>query len=225
MTVAHYLESKGLLEACVFLDTGIRAPDLLDFMHTLPYRLEVYKTTINYDDLVLRYGFARPRSHKWFVDQLKGRGLRQFKKEHRGEHVILASGARQTESSRRHRNIMAGHSKTWEGLNVERPLSDWTTEMVWDYVRRHDLKLSPCYRALHYSGDCFCGAFAEGREIKMIEMIYPEVAERIHRLEETVGGIWGNRLLPSHRSREQTTLESFACNECSILQPVEAREQ
>ena len=220
LTLAHYLDSKGMLEACVFLDTGIKAPDLLDFMRTLPYPLEVYKTTANFDDIVRRVGFARPYSHKWYVNYLKGRALNQFSKAHRGEHPVLASGARATESARRATNIGKGGLTKWEGLPVEKPLNDWTTEMVWDYVRRHDLKLSPCYRAIHYSGDCFCGAFAEKREIKMIEMMYPEVAERIHRLEAEVGGVWGSRILPAKRNSKQSTLESFACQECSILQPV-----
>jgi 3'-phosphoadenosine 5'-phosphosulfate sulfotransferase (PAPS reductase)/FAD synthetase len=214
LALAHWLASRGELKACVFLDTGIRAPDLVDFLKTLPYPLEIYHTPASYEDLVKRYGFPRPYSHTLFMNYLKGRALRQFKKAHEGEQVVLASGARKGESRRRQYNMTMVNMTSWEGIPIASPLADWPTEAVWDYIKKHHIRLSPCYQALHYSGDCFCGAFAQSGELRLIRMLYPEVASRIRGLEKEVGGAWGSPRLPRARPSNQLSLDGFLCNEC-----------
>lgn len=214
-TTASILHKDGMLESCVAIDTGISTPDWLAFVknsceeHGWP--LEVYKTSASYDDLVRKYGFPGPGKHGMFMNYLKGRGIRDFKKAHPGK--CLASGVRKSESQRRMR-----FTKEWslfEDVPVFAPLWDWATEKVWGYFNSNGFVRSPAYATLCISGDCLCGAFATPMERGMIKSAYPEVHERLSKLEAECGGFgWGER---SCKSRRKTRQSSPLCVDCDNL--------
>ena len=218
-TTAHVLAARGDLEGCVFIDTGIAAPDVLSFVRVFcesnGWPLEVYRTPIAYEDLVLRYGFPGPAQHGIAMNSLKGRALRLFHKAH--PEAIAASGVRTAESARRFRSARA--ESVMDGLKIIAPILDWSTNRVWEYVTTHGLPRSPVYGTLGISGDCLCGAFAEPIEATIIEHEYPAVAERLRELEGRVSEIrrtrirWGGKLGPGF-CEKQSRMESFICAEC-----------
>lgn len=184
MATAYYLAETERLEGLVFLETGIGTHDLLPHVKRIAeefdWSLEVYRTPYSYEDLVLKYGFPHTkRGHQWFMSYLKGRGVRQFKKAH--PQSILASGVRKLESQTR--GFTAKEWGEWEGVTTYAPILDWPTEKVWEYVRANDLPISPAYQALHISGDCLCGAFADKDELRMMEAFYPQECQRIVDLQ------------------------------------------
>ena len=188
---ASYLDERGELAGVVALDTGISVPDWMPFIERTAnergWNLEVYKTPANYDDLVLKYGFPGPGLHGMFMNYLKGRCIRAFKKKHKGD--VLASGVRQQESARR-----AIGTKEWsvfEGVKVWAPIFDWSTPDVWKYIRAKGFERSPAYQTLCISGDCLCGAFATKMERAAIGAFYPCVMDRLKALEAKVGHEWG----------------------------------
>ena len=217
MVLAHYLHSKGALKGCIFIDTGIAATGLREWIEKIPYPLEIYPTPIRYEWFVWKYGFPRYAGHNWAFNYLKGRALRELRKKHEGEDsFVLASGVRKLESARRFRNVQA--TSDLEGMECHAPLLEWSTPEIWSYVNRHAIDISPCYQTMHYSGDCFCGSFAQPGEKTMLKIFYPEVWDRIRKLEEQVGGSWGNTNLPTKRDVEQAPL---TCYECTLVQTAE----
>ena len=216
MALAHYLNSKGMLRGCIFIDTGIAATGLREWIEKIPYPVEIYPTPIRYEWFVWKYGFPRYAGHSWAFNYLKGRALREVRKKHEGEDgFVLASGVRKLESVRRFKNAQA--VSELEGMECRAPLLEWSTPGVWEYVRKHDIGISPCYQTLHYSGDCFCGSFAHPGEKTMLKIFYPEIWERIRRLEGQVSGTWGNASLPTKRDAEQLPLTCFECGVAQTL--------
>jgi len=195
-SVTCWLQEHDLLAGVITFDTGIATPDWQSFIERTAqdrgWNLEIYKTPARYDDLVLKYGFAGPAMHGMFMNYLKGRCVRQFKKAHPG--AVLASGVRSAESNRRFHS-----AKEWsdfEGVKVWAPLLTWTTPQVWEYFRCRGFERSPAYQTLCISGDCLCGAYATKFEREIIRGAYPVVNERLEWLEARTDPAkpwgWGN---------------------------------
>lgn len=211
------------LAGVLHIDTGIGTPDLIPFLKQQFFDLEegfvIIRTPIEYDWFVRKYGFPGPAGHRYAVNYLKGRAIRQFRKSH--PEAILASGVRRHESVRR-----MGTSKKWskfEGLWCHAPLFDWTTEQVWKYIHDKHIEVSPAYWNLHISGDCLCGSFARPEEIYLIETFYPEIAKRIRGLERERDGKprcrWGN----GEGFGKQSRLETYLCQGCEMQAQVALR--
>jgi len=113
------------------------------------------------------------------MSYLKGRGIRQFKKEF--PQGVLASGVRVKESISR--SISAKEWGEWEQVKVYAPILTWSDEEVWTYIRANNLPVSPAYQALHISGDCLCGAFGSDEELAMLRAFYPQEYQRIIDLQ------------------------------------------
>lgn len=215
VTTTHYLDQQDHLAGAVFMDTGIKTPDVLPFVRDLcdthDWDLVVIETPASYEDLVHKYGFPGPSQHGMFMNYLKGRCIRQYRKQF--PDGVLASGVRAKESDRR-----MGNAKRWstmEGVDVYAPILDWSDEEVWDYVDRHDLERSPAYETLHLSGDCLCGAYARREEAYLIKEFYPSVAERLAELEEAVDhehDKWGHG---EGFTSGQERIEAFVCQGCA----------
>lgn len=190
--VTEWLAERNQLAGIVTFDTGIATPDWLPFVESTVrdkwgMELEVLKTPASYDALVEKYGFPGPGAHGMFMNYLKGRCVRQFKKRHPG--AMLASGVRKAESARRFRNTKEWG--TFEGVKVYAPLYDWTTEQVWEYLKDNNFQKSPAYATLCISGDCLCGAYATEMERAAIKAFYPDVWTMLDRLEKLTGKQWG----------------------------------
>lgn len=190
-SIVSWLQERGLLAGVISINTGISAPDWMPFVEKTAnerrWDLNIIPTNYDYDRLVLKYGFPGASAHGMFMNYLKGRAIRQFKKKYPGE--ILASGVRSNESRRRFKN-----TKEWgffEGVRVWAPIYNWTTEQTWEFFRKSGFERSPCYQTLCISGDCLCGAFATSFERGMIQAAYPDIHERLSYLEKKVDHSWG----------------------------------
>lgn len=182
LTTAKVLQKAGLLEAAVAIKTRLSTPDWEEFVrrvcdeHNMP--LEIYETDESYEKLVLQYGFPGPTKHKWFMDYLKGRGIRKFKKYRPG--AILASGVRQDESVKRAASVKPVGD--WENVPILAPIFDWTTKETWDYFYDHFKERAPAYSTLQISGDCLCGAYANEGEYDALQFHYPAIGKTMIEL-------------------------------------------
>lgn len=219
LSVAQMLHEKGKLISCVSLETGISTPDWKEFViKTCADRgwpLEFFATKESYDDLVLEYGFPGPARHPKFMDRLKGRAIREFRKAH--PKGILASGVRANESARRVGNTsMIG---MWEGTPIIAPIYDWTTDETWAFFRDRGFERAPGYTTLQISGDCLCGAFAREDELAAVEFHYPEIGARFAALKEQLKDRcpkrcewgWGCKTPMKEPKRD----EAMVCVECA----------
>lgn len=216
--VASWLQERGQLAAVVLLDTGISIPGWEAITRGIAdkagFPVEVYRTNIRYEWLVWKYGFPGKTGHRFAMNYLKGRAIREFKKAHPG--ATLASGVRVDESARR-----ALTTKEWgefEGVKVWAPLYNWTTKEVWEYVRSKGYERPQSYITLGTSGDCLCGAFAGPHERERLESHYPDIYQRIQSLEEMVEKAFPTRCRWGWMNEHTPDLddqESLICQDCS----------
>ncbi len=223
MCAAKTLSEQGRLAGCVFIDTGIACPDALPFVETLcrkqGWDLRVFSAPKTYEDLVGRYGFPKDLvGHSWAYGALKERAIIAANRA-LGPGTVFASGARRRESARRARSIAKGFRHNGR-VTIENPIVEWSTPDVLSYLRRKELPLSLAYMTLGRSGDCLCGAFSRRGEAATIRRAYPEVAERILRLEDAVHekfpypqNRWGGRRSRGGFAslRGRLTLEQAVC--------------
>lgn len=226
LSTAKALQSAGKLAGCVAFETGVSTPDWKEFVaatcdeHKMP--VTFYKTPESYDQLVLEYGFPGPGRHKKFMDRLKGRCVRAFRKDH--PDGILASGTRSGESKRR--EIGTAPVSLWEGAPILAPIYGWTTDRTWQFFRENGFQRAPAYSTLQISGDCLCGAFAREGERDALEFHYPTIGERFRALTGELAHrvksgrhLWGwGWKQPVKKDRVTSAL----CVECGDADPVEA---
>lgn len=224
LSTAKALHEAGRLKGCVSFKTGVCTPDWEEFVKETCDRnnwpLKFYKTPESYDALVLEYGFPGPGRHKKFMDRLKGRCVRAFKKEMPDE--VLASGTRGPESKRR--EIGTAPISMWEGVPIIAPIYEWTTEETWGYFHEHGFQRAPAYSTLQISGDCLCGAFAREGEREALEFYYPTIGERFRELTRKLQHriksgrhLWGWGWKQTVKKDKQT---SALCVECGDADPL-----
>jgi 3'-phosphoadenosine 5'-phosphosulfate sulfotransferase (PAPS reductase)/FAD synthetase len=223
LSTAQALDEAGKLEGCVAFETGVSTPDWKDFVvktcQDRKWRLEFHRSPESYDDLVLEYGFPGPGRHKKFMDRLKGRCVRLFRKQH--PDAILASGTRSGESKRR--EIGTAPISHWEGAPIIAPIYDWSTDKVWEFFHDRGFERAPAYSTLQISGDCLCGAFAREGEREALEFHYPAIGERFRALTAQLGhrvesgrNLWGwGWKQPVKKDRQTSAL----CVECGDADP------
>ena len=139
-----------------------------------------------YDRNCLEKGMpGGPGQHGIMYQRLKDDQVRRVVRRHkrrRGDTVGLVTGIRQAESHRRMRvhavPVIRERAQLW--IN---PILDWTGADVADYMRHNGLPRNPVVDHLHRSGECLCGALADPQELDWIGFWYPEVRERIRKLE------------------------------------------
>ena len=99
-------------------------------------------------------------------------------------YVGLVTGIRTEESTRRALADMSVPVRK-EGRRIWiSPILDWTKSQCSDLIEQEGFRRNEVVDLCHRSGECLCGALARAEEIREIELWYPEVAARIHRLEE-----------------------------------------
>lgn len=194
-------------------------------------------------------GFPGPAGHAMMYQRLKERALRDVRRTLVGRsgrrqgkpgEILQLAGMRWAESDRRFRNA---NEMDKEGAVVwVSPLVWWTNAHMREYRARyrcqapHDhaahrlcfpgaLPLNEVTQHLHMSGDCLCGAFAREGEIHGLELFYPELARRLHELEDAA---LAQGDIPSERcrwgwgasGREAPTQAGRLCSRCRAPEPV-----
>lgn len=193
--------------AAVHINTGIGIDETRDFVRETcreqGWPLLEYHPPVSYDDIVLEHGFPGPGAHRFAYVRLKERCLDALVREHKVERrrkIVLVTGARAQESRRR-----MGHV---EPVQIEResvkvwvaPIHDWTKDDCNSLIERRGLRRNPVVDAIHMSGECLCGSFANAaQERPLLGALYPSVERRIRELElraEAAGVVaceWGKR--------------------------------
>lgn len=223
MATVQTLANADRLVECVSFRTKISTPDWEDFIvdtcrkHSWKHRF--ITTPESYEALVRKYGFPGPGKHGWFMSYLKGRCVREFRRQ--VPDGILASGTRINESDRRFINTKP--VSVWEGVPILTPIYDWTTERTWHFMRANNFQRSPAYQTLGISGDCLCGAFAQKDEADKLHYHYPTLAKQFEQLGHEIKDDhpkrcewgWGWK-----QPRKKTAKEAALCVECGDTPPL-----
>lgn len=187
---AHLAARHGpRLDAIVHINTGIGVEQTREYVRGFARWLEIplieKHAPRTYEDLVMKYGFPGPAAHRYMYIWLKERPLREVRKEAQGgqnRRVLFITGVRSSESQRR-----MGHVEPVqrEGNTVwVAPIRDFEHKDIWDYRDEFNLPRNEVVEVLHMSGECLCGAFSKPKELEWLAMWYPDVADRIRRLEK-----------------------------------------
>ena len=189
-TVAAHLAVRlgQSVDALVHINTGIGVREtgeyVRDFAKWLEMPLIEKYPPRKYEDLVMQYGFPGPAAHRYMYSWLKERPLREVRREAQGgknRRVVFITGVRTAESRRRMGRV---ESVNREGNVVwVAPIKDFEHRDIWEYRDAFDLPRNEVVDFLHMSGECLCGAFSKPKELEWISLWYPDIAERIRRLE------------------------------------------
>lgn len=228
----HVIAQHPDFTAAVHLNTGIGISETRDFVYETCEEqgwplVEIHAEHV-YEDMVLNgagkkkhRGFpGGDASHKTYYHFLKQRSIRRLvaeQKQHDFDRIGLSTGIRLAESERRLNGALSTPVRRDGAQLWLSPILKWTHKDKDAYMAKHGLKRNPVVDMLHRSGECLCGALAQPDEIREIELFFPEVAERIHKLEREVelAGIpacrWANRL-PGKISNSQIAMP--LCTSC-----------
>lgn len=211
----------GMCDAAVHINTGIGIEETREFVRTTCADWNVPLIEMHpprsYDDIVMAEGFPGPGAHRFMYTRLKERAIRQLVRENkrdRKDRIMLITGVRKSESTRR----MAHVDYIWRvGAQLwVAPLSDYTKGDLIDYRLENNLPENEVSALLHMSGECLCGAFAKPGELADIEKFYPKTAQRIKDLEKRVAEsgqkncVWGKR----PKGRKMTVPAGPLCTNC-----------
>lgn len=222
LTATHIAAQHPKFVAAVHINTGIGIEQTRQFVRDTceenGWPLLEYRATDqgqDYDEIVREHGFpgSNEIGHRAMYSRLKERPLRQLFRDYRGhprERLVLVSGCRQQESTRRMGNVSAIQQdgrKVWAA-----PIWTWSKSDCNDYIAAQGLKRNEVVDLLHMSGECLCGAFATPDELDEIALWFPEEADRIRLLEAEVmaaGFPWRWCESPPQWWREQKRGQAF----------------
>ena len=174
----------------------------------------VFPPDKSYRDFVLQYGFPGPSAHRYAYVWLKERALLkviQENKKDRLDRVMLVTGVRNKESARRMgfvQPIVRKGAAVWVA-----PMYNFSALDVSRYIEENSLIKSPVADLIHMSGECMCGAFANGdatpkdAEFRELEMWFPEMAEEIKKLQVEAESLgvhckWGRKPIKENLTQE-----------------------
>lgn len=201
LTVVEMFQFHRLFRGVVHINTGIGVPEVAEYGRKLcaerGWLLKEYRTPPSvYREAVLEHGFPGPASHLIMYSKLKERRVRDFIREHKTHprhNIGILSGARMQESKRR---MSTAEPFTKRGSQI------WINPILYfgddDKARsetRFNVGRSPVSRELGMSGECLCGAMADGdgpQELAQLRAFYPATADYIEELQREckARGVW-----------------------------------
>jgi 3'-phosphoadenosine 5'-phosphosulfate sulfotransferase (PAPS reductase)/FAD synthetase len=180
-------------------------------------------------DILLSHGWATPGSHRIWMGFLKFHTWYYFLKYRKqlGEKCCFVSGVRKKESMQR--NKIKKYTRLPVDINAGmifiKPFLYKNGVQLWDYFIDKELKKTPVYEWLNRSGECYCGAFTEEWDLKMLQKYDPLAFETIRYYEKLImqngtdaakrHSKWGSKSNTKDVINQQQ-LESFFGNEVNI---------
>jgi len=216
----HLFRKHPSVTAAVHIDTGIKAPDVephvVRVCAAFGLPLLIYRAMEHtkadgspdpqsYDDYGRKHGFPGPPQHTRMYNRLKERQLERLIRDHKKgfkDRIALVTGARKHESRRR-----MGYTDETQRFGARvwiAPVANWTNDAMALYRKHYDLPENPASKHLGMSGECLCGAFAKPGELDRIAARYPELGERLRRLERESPAPWGYDGRPARDWMEMT---------------------
>jgi len=184
-----------------------------------------YGTGKVFENYCKEYGFPHANLHNQVFRFLKKKALVGFVMSitKQKERVAFISGVRGKESKRRLDNAqLIGIDEDTPRIVWIAPIYYWTTEQAYAFVKEHNYRLSESYTALHLSGDCLCGAYADKTETFLLKQFYPDTAKQIADIEKVASkrhkGLhhWGNGQSMESTLKTKSLSENFGCAECEM---------
>ena len=175
-----------------------------------------------YRDIVLKLGFPGAHGHQMMYARLKERCLRMLQREWKASgnkkhprRVMYISGCRSDESRRRMANtkeVQVDGQRIWVA-----PIHDWTKSDCHALMQCYSVPRNPVVDAIHKSGECLCGAFAQKGELEELSR-HPETQDAYKEIvalqaEVLAAGLpWGWEDSPPDWFQEKKRGQCFLMN-------------
>jgi len=188
LVATHKAMNSGVADCVVHIDTGIGIPQTKEFIRETVDRFEwpfvSVTSDFSYKQIVKENQFPGAAVHIIMYSKLKERALRHIPRQCEDKPHFY-TGVRKFESDARFREVtpeQEAQQWVWHA-----PIHDFTQGDVESYIDTHGLERSPVKQKYHHSGECLCGAFGNRtEELTVLEAHFPETAERIKDLEQSV---------------------------------------
>ena len=200
LSITHWASQQPGFSGVFHVNTRIGIEESNEFVRNTcrKYGWPLFEATppeLQYEDIVLRFGFPGPAAHRYTYVWLKERALNAFiqtQKVKRSDKILLITGVRRQESIRRMgttQEVSKSGAKIWVA-----PFIDKSKVEVNDYLNNHNLPRNEVVDLIHKSGECLCGAYARQGELDELAVWFPKKAHYLRQLENRVksaGFPWG----------------------------------
>lgn len=210
LTMLALARSRGWApDGVVHVNTGTGVPETTEFVRRVcrDWGLVLHELTPpkSYEEVFLEDpvidGLPGPGMHRIAYSRLKERPLRRFSTDQKlswNGKVALLTGIRHDESEKRmgYGDSIVDQDRCRVWIN---PLYRVTAAEMRALRDHFDLPRNEVADALHFSGECLCGAFARPGELEEIRFFFPAVAERIEGWQRRAAELgltyckWGER--------------------------------
>lgn len=226
----------------VFTNVGLGAQEtrkfVIDYCKEKGWKLFL---TWNVDEkrrffnIVMREGFAYQGNHRQWMGMVKFQTWYYFMRDYvkpLGESAAFISGVRKKESFRR--NKISKFTKKPIDISADlifiKPFLYKNGSQLWDYFIENKLKKTPVYEWLNRSGECYCGAFAEPWDLKLMETHDPLAYNTIKWMEKQIEIRGSNKAKKYNKwgykestldVQNQTQLETFTARDGELVEVID----
>lgn len=146
----------------VYVDTTISLPECNEFVSEIcdAWGVELIvlkRKDVDFWDLVKKRGFPHHR-FRWCMKEFKSVPLRLFSQSFNGGKVLHLVGTSKHESSFR-KKIYDIRGMYHYNYSIRSfclyPMLEWTEDMIYTYIEKHNLPINPCYEKYYSSGNCY----------------------------------------------------------------------
>ena len=201
------LRDVNIEHRTVFCDTGWEAQETYDYIDYINEKILDGKLIVlksekydGFEDLAIKRKVFPNLRARFCTEELKLKPLWSYFGTLDDE-ITSYQGVRAEESLARSK--MSQHEWVNEGGGywVNRPLLHWTAEDVFAIHKKHGIKPNPLYLKGHSRVGCFPCVLSGHTDLKRIFKDYPEVVDRIRKLEADVNAASGKPDAPRAVSR------------------------
>lgn len=197
LAMTHYaltsLKNVDVAKHVIWADTTIMIPPAGEFIRQVCERfgwlLTIVRPKQTFEEYALKWGMPS-MFRRWCCWALKVGPINDWVEHLPGRKSVFL-GLRRAESVRRKDFPELMFRRVYDKRYMHHPLEywtfnpiiDWSDQDVENYIRKNSLPVPPWYRQ-GIRETCQCGAFSSMRELRCLRGNYPEIMERLAKLEE-----------------------------------------
>jgi len=211
--VALHLAQRVGIKKAVFSDTTIESQDTIDYIKevsiTLGVKIDIAKPKKSFWELLPIFG-PPSINHRWCCPTIKYPQLNEYAKKQGVLYYI--TGLRRNESIIRMNYAKVSKNPMMPHVIQINPIIDWTSEEVWEYIKKHELPIPPSYKKGLSRNGCVVCPYKSPKELNMLKKIEPEIWSKfeeflimyanmlgIHNKKEFLEGGWRSWRPPTKR--------------------------